>query len=103
MKAYMDYSTPLTIIESGQRAYRLGIKKSDCPIDSRTGANKICWWNDGWDLEAEKTCKGENCTAKRGVGHSDECEKEHDETECPEIFSGTLDALKKISIFNQHY
>lgn len=94
----MDYSTPQTIIESGARAYRLGIEKSDCPISSRTGANKICWWNDGWEAEAAKTCKGKNCNAKRGIGHSDECIKEHEETVFPEIFTGTRDALDKLRI-----
>ena len=24
-----------------------------------------------------KTCKGKNCNARNGVGHSEECEKEH--------------------------
>jgi len=47
------------------------------------------------------TCKGENCSAKRGIGHSDECEKEHNETVFPEIFIGTLDALDKLSIFKE--
>ncbi len=78
MSNYMDYSSPLTIIESGKLAYRLGVERSDCPISSRTHANEICWWNQGFDLEAAKTCKGDNCTAKRGIGHSDECIKEHD-------------------------
>ena len=79
MEKYMDYSTPQTIIESGARAYIIGIKRSDCPISRRTGANKIHWWNSGWDNEAAKTCTGINCTAKRGVGHSPECIAEHDE------------------------
>ncbi len=66
--------------ESGAKAYRLGLNKSDCPISYRTGANKIHWWNEGWNEEAAKTCKGSNCTAKRGMGHSDDCKKEHEET-----------------------
>jgi len=74
----MDYSTPLAIIESGARAFRVGIQKSDCPISSRTGANKIEWWRRGWEAESLKTCKGDNCAAVRGVGHSEECEREHD-------------------------
>lgn len=98
MKNCIDYSTPHTIKESGARAYRLGVEKSDCPISYRTGANQIQWWNDGWDEEAAKTCKGINCTAKHGIGHSDECIKEHEETVCPEIFKGTLEALDKLRI-----
>ena len=98
MKAHMDYSTPHTIKESGARAYKLGVKKSDCPISYRTGANRRHWWNDGWDEEADKTCKGTNCSAKRGVDHSDECIKEHEEAVCPEIFKGTREALDKLRI-----
>lgn len=48
------------------------------------------------------TCKGENCSAVNGVGHSKECIKEHDAAcsmEAPEIpgFAGTKEALHKLS------
>ena len=98
MKNYMDYSTPHTIKESGARAYRLGVEKSDCPISRRTGANGIHWWHDGWDEEAAKICKGINCAARRGVGHSKECIAEHEEAACPEIFKGTREALNRLRI-----
>jgi len=85
-KRYMDYSTPLTIIESGSRAFNLGISKSACPIDSRTNANGVDWWNRGWEIAKTKTeteklqtiCKGINCQAINGREHSQECIAEHD-------------------------
>ena len=75
---HMDYSTPLTIIESGARAFNLGLSKDECPISQRTNSNGIIWWNIGWDNEAENTCKGKNCKARRGVGHSAECVLDHE-------------------------
>jgi len=82
----MDYSTPVTIFQSGERAFKLGVAKDDCPIDSRTHANAIHWWNDGWDSASEMdlsdaewvVCKGENCHAVNGYNHSHECIAEHD-------------------------
>jgi len=100
MKPYMDYSSPFTIVESGVRAFNLGLPRSDCPV-SRTNMNGVCWWEKGWDKEAKKTCNGTNCNAKRrDDNHSSECIKEHDEAANPidEIFPGTLDALKKLRI-----
>ena len=76
----MDYTSPSTIENSGRIAYISGIKRNDCPISKRTGMNDIHHWNRGWDLEASKTCKGKGCSAKRGVGHSVQCEKEHEKT-----------------------
>lgn len=98
--AYMDYSTPHTITESGAQAFRLGISKDECPVDPRSNANGVCWWNNGWETESKKTCKGPKCSAKRGVGHSIECEKKHDENydEGPEIFEGTRKSLDKLKI-----
>jgi hypothetical protein len=71
-------SNPFTIKKLGRKAYRLGLKKSDCPISHRTNANGIHWWSQGWDEEEQATtCKGTKCSAKLGIGHSDDCEKEH--------------------------
>ncbi len=78
MNTYMDYSTPQTIIESGKNARKLGIKKSHCPISPRTVVNSIGWWDDGWDAQNKITCKGRNCTAVNGVGHSVECHDDHE-------------------------
>lgn len=32
----------------------------------------------GIPVGKSQTCKGKNCSAKNGVGHSDACHKEHD-------------------------
>lgn len=101
METYMDYSTPTTIFESGVRAFNLGVSKDDCPISRRTHANAIHWWNDGWDSAAAKTCKGTNCNAVNGAGHSNECIQEHEQC-CSEkvaeipVFEGTREALQNL-------
>ena len=97
----MDYSTPITIRESGADAFNAGVAKSDCPISSRTHANAIHWWNEGWDREASRVCTGKSCAAKRrGEGHSEECNIDHDEAagDVAEIFPGTREALSGLSI-----
>jgi hypothetical protein len=101
-KQHMDYSSPVSIMKSGARAFNQGLTKSECPISSRTHANASRWWRDGWDKEAARTCAGENCNAKRrGVGHSDECNKNHSEAVgAVEIFPGTNEALCKLTIVN---
>lgn len=44
-------------------------------------------------------CKGKNCTAIDGLGHSKECEQDHDNTVKPkELFHGTMAALNKLKI-----
>jgi len=52
----MDYNDP---IRSGFDASLRGESKSSCPIDPRTHANTIHWWNDGFDAgERSKKCRG---------------------------------------------
>lgn len=72
------------------------------PSRPRSNANGVCWWNDGWESESKKTCKGVKCSAKRGIGHSDECIKEHnshyEKDLAPEIFPGTNEALSRLKI-----
>lgn len=77
----MDYSTPATVKQSGREAFKLGVKRSECPIERRTGANDIHHWLSGWDEEEKNAaCFGKNCKAIRGVGHSEECLQEHTHT-----------------------
>jgi len=51
-------------------------------------------------------CKGPNCTAENGIGHSEECEQQHEQTDnpngiydkdTPELFPGTNEALDKFT------
>lgn len=72
----MDYSNPK---KSGKEAFINGIPRTGNPIDRITHANHSLMWFDGWDLQNSITCKGRNCTAASGVGHSSECENDHDE------------------------
>lgn len=74
----VDYANSGTIMESGRKAFLNGVKLEDCPISRRTGANLIHWWNLGWEEARNNSCSGENCKAVKGLGHSEECEKEHD-------------------------
>jgi hypothetical protein len=97
MSYKMDYSTPFTIKQSGRDAFNDGVERGDCPISSRTCANGIHWWLDGWDEERNdrllteikkeedeiisrnsRRCKGRDCGAIDGIGHSDECIAEHE-------------------------
>jgi ribosome modulation factor len=76
----MNYSDPNSIIDAGRQAYISGMSNLDCPIDRRTSANAVCLWMEGWQEECGITCKGTNCKAKKGIGHSQQCHKEHDQT-----------------------
>lgn len=73
----MDYSNILSVMKEGGRAFNSGLKKGECPIETRTHSNHVQWWKQGWQAESDKTCKGLNCNAKRGVGHSEDCIEEH--------------------------
>ena len=78
----MNYKNAVTIQESGAKAFRDGLGKSDCPVDYRTEANEREWWRQGWEsakaFAAEQKCRGELCEAVSGVGHSKECIAEHE-------------------------
>lgn len=50
-------------------------------------------------------CKGPNCTAENGVGHSEECKEQYEritnpggiyDEDPPELFPGTNEALDKL-------
>jgi len=41
----------------GKDSFNKGVKKSDCPISSRTNANALCLWLQGWN-EAAAILKG---------------------------------------------
>ena len=56
--SYMDYSTPHTIQESGQRAFLRGIDINDNPVDGRTDANGKAHWENGWIKQSKIECKG---------------------------------------------
>ena len=71
----MDYSSPLSVMESGARAFNLGLSKSECPINSRTHANAIHWWNDGWNNEATcPECRGSGKKISSVTSSASTCE-----------------------------
>jgi len=55
--SYMDYSSPHAIQKSGQRAFLMGIERSDNPVSGRTCANGVIWWDNGWVKQSKITCK----------------------------------------------
>jgi ribosome modulation factor len=73
----VNYSDHNSIISAGKQACIDGKSNLDCPIDKRVNANAACLWLQGWSSEAAITCKGTGCSAKNGVGHSQECIDEH--------------------------
>ena len=78
----IDYNNPSSIVEAGRTAFLEGSSNLDCPISYRTDANAVCLWQRGWEkaLRTSKDiCNGENCEALRGVGHSQECARAHEE------------------------
>ena len=56
----MDYITELyeNPTRAGRKAFLRGVSNLDCPIDSRTNANAVHLWNDGWDKQSKHKCKG---------------------------------------------
>ncbi len=48
-----------------------------------------------------QVCKGEKCTAIKGINHSPECIDEHDKRWDQVICPGTMDALDKLSIIQE--
>ena len=50
----MGYDNPT---QAGKDAFTSGLKQHECPADSRTHANAVEWWKQGWDAAA-KNCKG---------------------------------------------
>ena len=74
----VNYYSPETIKESGREAFFNNIKLEDCPISPITHANAIHYWKFGWHDASNNSCKGENCRAIRGAGHSEQCVKEHE-------------------------
>ena len=75
MKSIVDYVNPE---KWGRESYYAGVEQIDCPIDGRTHANAKYLWVKGWIEASSNRCKGEQCEAVNGVGHSKECEDEHD-------------------------
>ena len=72
----MNYNNPA---QSGKEAFLNGKARDSNPIDYRTNANAWSEWFHGWDEQNKMTCKGENCKAISGIGHSNECIKNHED------------------------
>ena len=56
--SYMDYSNAQSVKKSGQRAFLMGIKREDSPVDRRTHANSAIHWGNGWLRQSKIKCKG---------------------------------------------
>lgn len=71
----MNYNNPE---QSGRDDFMRGALWLDNPVDSRTHANAHLLWQLGWDKQSKvDTCIGPNCNAIKGVGHSVECQNQH--------------------------
>ena len=73
--------------DEGRAANIRGISRKKNPYVSRKDTGKAVLWDTGWLMQTQhgagkpdSMCKGKNCTAMCGVGHSSECEKEHKDT-----------------------
>lgn len=73
----MKFNDKNLIIQRGIDDFNDGKSNLECPFSYRTAANLVCLWNQGWDKGNNTTCKGKNCTAKNGIGHSQEFCNEH--------------------------
>ncbi len=71
----MNYNNPE---KSGRDAFLNGKARNSNPCDIRTSLNARHHWYAGWDEQSKTECKGTNCTAIKGVGHSKECVTEFD-------------------------
>lgn len=74
------------IKEDGRAANIRGVSRNSNPYTSFEDTGKAVDWDLGWLQQTQhwagrpkKMCKGKNCTAMRGVGHSEECIKERDD------------------------
>ena len=74
----INYNDKKSIIEAGRKAATEGKSNLDCPISKRTHANDACLWIKGWEEGYKSICKGRQCNAVSGVGHSQECHDDHD-------------------------
>jgi ribosome modulation factor len=74
----INYNDKSSIIEAGRSAAVQGKSNLDCPISTRTHANDAQLWMKGWGEGQESICKGRNCNAVSGVGHSKECHDDHE-------------------------
>jgi hypothetical protein len=71
----MNYNNPM---QSGRDAFLTGKDISENPCDRRTHANHSNLWDKGWIEQSKRTCRGRNCKAINGNGHSLECLEDHE-------------------------
>jgi len=65
--------------KSGREAFLKGVSRFDNPAESRTHANARLMWFKGFDAQEKiDGCVGPNCNAVKGVGHSTQCQIQHE-------------------------
>lgn len=113
---FMKNNKPKEVIISAIHIFFVGTGQDQTKYNASDVTNSVSWL-DHTDLFerilfesksdllkslfGDTECKGKNCHAINGVGHSSDCEQEHDAVtrleESPELFPGTRDALSKLS------
>ena len=72
----MDYNNTE---KSGKEAFLKGVTRFDNPAEHSTHANARSLWFRGWDAQEKiDGCIGPNFNAVKGVGHSTQCQIQHE-------------------------
>ncbi len=92
---YMKNNKPVEVIISAIKIFHVGTNQDQLKYNARNVSNSVSWLDhtDLFECDLFKsknellkslfddapTCKGDNCSAVSGIGHSKECMKEHDQ------------------------
>jgi len=94
---YMKDNKPLEVVISAIYIFFVGTNQDSIKYSARDMRNSVSWLDhqnlfedDLFRSKAElleslfgdKACKGKNCHAIDGVGHSEDCEQEHNQCHC---------------------
>lgn len=114
---YMKDNVPTEVIISAIHVFIVGTNQDHIKYSGSNTRHSVSWIDHQHLFEGklfktkgellaslfggDRICKGKNCSAINGVGHSEECLQEHEAAcACSEIpqFEGTNEALQKITV-----
>lgn len=91
---YMKNNRPTEVVISAIQIFEVGTNQSHIKYNAENAVNPVSWLDhqnlfEGTIFKSkgdllkslfgdDKTCKGKNCSAINGKGHSEECIAEHD-------------------------
>ena len=114
---YMKDNKPIEVIVSAIHIFHVGTSRDHIKYSAKNITNSVSWLDHQHLFEDTlfrsksellkslfgevASCKGTNCSAINGIGHSKECIKEHDQAisgETPDIpgFEGTRESLQNL-------